>query len=370
MMPISNPSRRLLLKSIGLLPAFAYGFGTFSRHAVAEELNCAVAPTMTEGPYWLDKKLHRADIRTETNRSSVLEGLPLNLTIQVYRAEANSCGGTPVENVQIDIWHADAIGEYSGVSGMGQSDTRSESFLRGYQISDNNGTVSFTTIYPGWYRGRSIHIHVRARTYDADGNTTYDFTTQFFFAESLNDTVHESEPYSNRGTRDTLNSNDMHYLGVDSPLLVSAENNDNGSITGNIAIGLANLPSEITPLSNFSASLTSAGDATNLSLSSTLNISAADVGLVGSLYALAEVNGVWYVRDGNNWVAYTAAMANAFPALYSGTLKSQHTVNLMSGINVQMLGMKIYVGYGIDTLDMLGKQQYQVIYTHTANATI
>lgn len=369
MMTIANPSRRLLLKGMGLLPVIAYGLTGAPRRVGAEEPSCAVAPAMTEGPYWLDKKYHRADIAADSDRASVREGLPLELTIQVFRAEPNQCGETPAQNVQIDIWHADAIGEYSGVSSMGQSDTRGDSFLRGYQITDGDGRVRFTTIYPGWYQDRSIHIHVRARTYDANGNTTHDFTSQFFFEESLNDQVHANAPYNSRGTRDTLNSEDMHYLGVTAPLMITTTENANGGIVGQVAIGLTDLPSDITPLNNFSATSLTEGDLAALTLSSTMRINDGDVGAQGSLYALAEVDGVWYVREGETWRLYTAAMANAFPAVYTGPLANQHTLPLLAGMNMNALGsVKIFVGYGANSAEMLTKQQYQLIYSQGANS--
>lgn len=359
-----NPSRRLLLKGMGLLPAFAYGLGGLSRQVFADELSCTVAPAMTEGPYWLDKKLHRVDLRTDTSRASVTEGLPFTLKIKVYNADGNSCTEEPVENVQIDAWHADAIGEYSGVSGNGQSDTKSESFLRGYQITDANGMVHFTTIYPGWYVDRATHIHIRARAYDASGNTIYDFVTQLFFDDSLTDIVYANAPYNSRGTRDTLNSNDMHYLGVSTPLLLNVTTNDDGSMTGEVALGLSSLPSEMTPLNNFSISTTTTGDKSAFSITSTLNINELDIGTTGSIYVLADVNGTWYVRDGETWVPYTLTMENAFPAVYTGILNNQHTINVLSNINVDAFGtVKLYVGYGANTVDMLGKQQYQVAYT-------
>ncbi|MGG2339430.1 intradiol ring-cleavage dioxygenase, partial [Salmonella enterica] len=95
------------------------------------------------------------------------------------------------------------IGAYSDVSANG---TVGQTFLRGDQATDANGLVTFTTIYPGWYSGRAVHIHLRARVYDAAGNTTYNFTTQLFFDDTVTDTVFASGPYNSRGTRDTRNA--------------------------------------------------------------------------------------------------------------------------------------------------------------------
>lgn len=365
---VLSPARRTWLKGMSVLPVAACGVSgsLLSRLSQAADLSCTVAPAMTQGPYWLDKKLHRSDIRTDTTRSSVLNGLPFFVKIKVYNADGSSCSSDAVENVQIDIWHADAIGEYSGVSGNGQSDTSSENFLRGYQISNSEGAVNFTSIYPGWYTDRSVHVHLRARTYDSSGNSTYDFVTQLFFDESITDSVHANAPYASHGTRDTVNSTDMHYLGVTTPLMFTLTTNDDGSITGEIAIGLSGLPdsSQITALNNFSVSTSTEGDSSSLSVTSTLNINDSDVGSSGSIYVLADVGGNWFVCNGSSWVPYTAAMTNAFPAFYTGTLSSQHTLTILSNANVSPLGqIKLYVGYGSDTVDMLQKTQYQQTYS-------
>jgi len=99
---------------------------------------------------------------------------------------------------------ADAAGTYSDVSGS------SKKFLRGYQVTDANGVAAFTTVYPGWYSGRAVHVHFKLRLFG--GTTkTYEFTSQFFFDETLTDTVHALSPYSSKGRRDTINSRDGIY---------------------------------------------------------------------------------------------------------------------------------------------------------------
>lgn len=359
-MPIStiNQSRRQLIKTVGLLPLIGF---VGSRDALAETLSCTLAPSMTEGPYWLDKKLFRSDITTE--RESVLNGLPLKLKIHVYDADSGNCGENPVSNVQIDVWHADAIGEYSGVSGNGQSSTVGESFLRGYQITDSDGLVEFTTIYPGWYRGRSPHIHVRARTYDNSGNTTYDFTTQLFFDESVTDTVYANAPYNSRGTRDTVNSTDMHYLAVSSPLLLSLSNNSNG-MQGEIAIGLNSLPSDIAELNSFNVESSITGDSSQLTLTSTLSVNNADIGSNGSIFVAAMANNLLFTFNGQSWEYYTRDTLNQLPAYYTGTLQKQHTLNLLTAANISVFdSVTAYVGYGEDAQYMLNKTQYKMVYS-------
>jgi protocatechuate 3,4-dioxygenase beta subunit len=110
---------------------------------------------------------------------------------------------------QVDIWHCDATGRYSDVSDR-TADTRGQQFLRGYQVSDGDGVVRFATIYPGWYRGRAVHIHFKVRTPGENGGTDK-FTSQLYFADELTDRVHTSEPYAaNRGQR-LLNTRDMIF---------------------------------------------------------------------------------------------------------------------------------------------------------------
>src|SRR5918993_1495590 len=101
-------------------------------------LDCVVRPELTIGPYFVDEQLERADIRSDSSDNSVKEGVPLMLNINVASISDNSC--MPIEGAQVDIWHCDAQGQYSGVSDQG-CDTSAQNFLRGYQRTDSNGAV-------------------------------------------------------------------------------------------------------------------------------------------------------------------------------------------------------------------------------------
>jgi len=101
-------------------------------------LDCVVRPELTIGPYFVDGQLNRSDIRSDPSDNSIVEGLPLILNINVASVGNNSCA--PIEGAQVDIWHCDAQGHYSGVSDPG-SDTSGQQFLRGYQLTDANGAV-------------------------------------------------------------------------------------------------------------------------------------------------------------------------------------------------------------------------------------
>ena len=92
----------------------------------------------------------------------------------------------------MDIWHANSQGVYSAVNDQG---TTGEKFLRGYQVTDNNGTARFTTIYPGWYQGRAIHIHDKVRIFNGS-EKTLEWTSQIYLNNSVNEQVHRQPPYS------------------------------------------------------------------------------------------------------------------------------------------------------------------------------
>lgn len=182
---------------------------------------CVARPEMTEGPFFFDVRLDRADIRADPATGVVKEGAPLELTFRVSQVAAAAC--TPLAGAVVDVWHCDAEGLYSGVTGGG-ADTGEAQFLRGYQRTDAGGTATFTTIYPGWYPGRTIHIHFKIRT-DPDAPQGYDFTSQLYFDEARNDQVMAQPPYNTRGDRSTRNAQDRLY---DDLLLVPVTPTANG----------------------------------------------------------------------------------------------------------------------------------------------
>jgi protocatechuate 3,4-dioxygenase beta subunit len=143
----------------------------------------------------------------------------LRLFLHVYDVDDDGDGFgscTPLTNAKVDIWHADSQGIYSGVRDAG---TGQNNFLRGYQMTDDNGTVQFTTIYPGWYEGRAIHIHAKVRTFDGS-NETLEWTSQFYLNNSINEQVHTQPPYNNHGPVDVTNEEDFIYIGPSSDGLV------------------------------------------------------------------------------------------------------------------------------------------------------
>jgi protocatechuate 3,4-dioxygenase beta subunit len=164
---------------------------------------CIVRPEQMEGPYFVDERLNRSDLRADPSDGSVKEGVPLQLMVRVHEIRDNAC--TPLANVMVDVWHCDAVGVYSDVRDD-SFDTRGKKFLRGYQMTDAAGTARFLTIYPGWYPGRTVHIHFKIRT-EPESMWGYEFTSQIYFDDALTDQVFAHPPYIATGRR-TRNNQD------------------------------------------------------------------------------------------------------------------------------------------------------------------
>jgi protocatechuate 3,4-dioxygenase beta subunit len=183
---------------------------------------CTLTASTTQGPYYFDADKIRSDIREDK------QGTKLRLAFQVQDSE--KC--KPLPNVVVEIWHCDAGGLYSGAEAAsgggggtqptgppptgapptgtpGDTDlipTDDKRYLRGAQVTNRQGTVEFTTIWPGWYRGRTVHVHVMVHV-----NNEKTLTTQLMFDETLNAKVLATEPYAQRTGRDTFNDGDNIY---------------------------------------------------------------------------------------------------------------------------------------------------------------
>ena len=192
--------------------------------------SCIVRPAMTEGPYFVDEKLDRSDIRSDPADGSVKEGAPLELTFLVSQINGNCA---PLAGALVDIWHCDAQGVYSDASDP-SFNTKGKKFLRGYQTTDANGVAKFITIYPGWYQGRAVHIHFKIRT---GVGKAYEFTSQLFFDDAFTDQVYTKEPYASTGERNPRNNGDSIYRNGGSQLLLNVTPTANG-YTSTFDIGL------------------------------------------------------------------------------------------------------------------------------------
>jgi protocatechuate 3,4-dioxygenase beta subunit len=170
---------------------------------------CIARPEQTEGPYFIDEKLNRSDIRSDPSDGSVKLGVPLRLAFHVSRVSGTSC--SPLSGAIVDIWQCDALGVYSDVRDMNAGfDTRGKKFLRGYQTTDANGVAEFLTIYPGWYEGRTVHIHFKIRN-DPASRRAQEFNSQLYFDDSTTDQVYKLAPYNSKGRRSTTNDTDFIF---------------------------------------------------------------------------------------------------------------------------------------------------------------
>ena len=163
---------------------------------------CTVTPQQAEGPYYLDTDLIRSDIREDR------QGVPLSLAIRVRGQRIRE----PLNSAVVDVWHCDADGIYSGFEAASRGESAAHGptdearYLRGAQVTNSDGIVEFKTIYPGWYRGRTVHIHAKVHL---DNRAL--LTTQLYLDEAVTAAVHRREPYSDHTGRDTFNEDDSIF---------------------------------------------------------------------------------------------------------------------------------------------------------------
>ncbi len=163
---------------------------------------CPATPRQTEGPFYFDPRLARADI------AEGRPGVPLRLRLQVVDAD----GCVPGPGARVDVWHCDASGAYSGYEREGSA---GETFMRGTQTADGDGVVAFRTVYPGWYAGRAPHIHLKA--WLSGGR---EITSQLYFPDELSDLLYADGAYGGRAGRRLRNGDDgiFRRAGANSPI--------------------------------------------------------------------------------------------------------------------------------------------------------
>lgn len=186
--------RRQLLQSLALAAPSVLGIGAVGQ-ALAQEARaahliaanvCQLTPRTTEGPFYFDPRLMRGDIRDGKR------GHPMALRLQVVDAACR-----PIERARVDVWHCDAQGNYSGYPGQEQGDMRGATFLRGAQMTNQAGRVAFRSIWPGWYRGRTAHVHFKVLLGQRDL-----LTGQIFFPDRFSRAVFDQLPdYARASTR-------------------------------------------------------------------------------------------------------------------------------------------------------------------------
>jgi protocatechuate 3,4-dioxygenase beta subunit len=195
---------------------------------------CILSPEVTEGPYWIDGTLTRRNI-TEGR-----PGLPLLLDLQVV--DAKTC--SPIPKADVELWHCDAAGVYSGFEAAstggppgGGGATDETRYLRGHQRADASGHARFVTIYPGWYRGRTPHIHLKVHV---GGDVVH--TGQVFMSERITARVYRQAPYRANGPADTSHAADMIYAqagGARSQLKLARRTEGRRGYRGTIVLGVA-----------------------------------------------------------------------------------------------------------------------------------
>src|SRR3954454_10764947 len=155
---------------------------------------CSLTPEKTPGPFPLDQQFDRRAI------TEGVPGQPMRLGLRVVD---KSC--SPVPGAKVEIWHTDSTGDYSAFidNGGGKDEGPGTTFLRGTQTADDDGIVEFLTVYPGWYHGRAVHIHLRVHVDDATV-----LTSQMFFDAAYTASVYSTAPYAEFGLPDTSNASD------------------------------------------------------------------------------------------------------------------------------------------------------------------
>ncbi len=197
--------RELILRTAGAFSLFGLG-AVATRSARADTSTVVLTPQEEQGPFFVDGQLERADIIYDTTTKTVQPGLPLFLKLTFNQVTSGVV--SPLTGARIDLWSANASGVYSDEASENSS---GENFLRGYQITNTSGQVEFLTIYPGWYSGRTPHIHCIVRLFSGS-TATFEFITQFFFTDALTEQVYKLSPYSARASeQNTTNVNDRVF---------------------------------------------------------------------------------------------------------------------------------------------------------------
>ena len=182
-------------------------------------ISCVLTPEQTEGPYYIVNE------RVRRNITEGRPGTPLLLHLAVV--DASTC--KPIKGAAVDVWHADALGNYSGFgSGSG-----SRTFMRGIQKTDASGIARLQTVYPGWYQGRTVHVHVKVHV---RGNVVH--TGQLYFSDSLTDAVFRKSPYSKRPRLTTRNANDSVFVNGGRKSLLSVRRRSGSGYIASITMGV------------------------------------------------------------------------------------------------------------------------------------
>jgi protocatechuate 3,4-dioxygenase beta subunit len=224
----SKLTRRGSLLKLGGLVAGAIGVGGLESESsegagpagvASGAVSCVLTPEQTQGPYY---------IANEAVRRNITDGRPgTPMLLRAFVVNASTC--KPIKGAAVDIWHADAGGVYSGF-GQGAA---SRTFMRGIQRTNAKGLALFRTVYPGWYQGRTVHIHVKVHL---SGNVVH--TGQLYFPDAITDAVYREAPYSSRPNREVRNAGDAIFRNGGSKSLLAVRKNASGVYVTTIRMGV------------------------------------------------------------------------------------------------------------------------------------
>ncbi|WP_295717292.1 hypothetical protein [Mucilaginibacter sp.] len=209
------------------IPFFAGLFSSTKNNPVKDLLtDCddPITPPVPEGPYYKNEKLNRANI---VERKA---GTPVKY---IFMVEDKHC--KPIKGAIVDIWQCDSEGHYSDFKA---ENTLNETWLRGYQVTDDKGKCEFTSIFPGWYTNRLTHLHAKVHI---NGETV--LTTNLFFDKKVENTIHK-QPLYPKGPNPTTITED-YELRVDKDtkrhdtLIMNITANKKGELTGYYKVSVA-----------------------------------------------------------------------------------------------------------------------------------
>ena len=230
---------RLLSRRETLAALAASGIGLLLRPLAAYAATdagglpaCVARPQQTAGPFFVDEALDRSDVRSDPASGEIVPGAPLRLSFRVSRLTGSDCA--PMAGARVDIWQCDAAGRYSDVREWGGS---GQKFLRGFQTTDASGRATFTTIYPGAYEGRAVHVHFKIRT-GASGAAAQEFTSQLYFDDALSDRVYALAPYASLVPRRRMRNDRDYLFRLNGRQLLLDVREDAGAYSSTFDIGL------------------------------------------------------------------------------------------------------------------------------------
>ena len=230
-MPNADLSRRRLLAALALCPLGAAGAPGWAQDAadaagLVSPNVCLLTPETTAGPFYLDPRLVREDIREGR------PGVPLEVVLQVVDPDCR-----PIAGARVDAWQCDASGNYSGFAGQGSDralDTRGETFLRGVQATGADGVARFLTIWPGWYRGRTPHVHYRVALDDRRV-----LTSQLFFPDGTSEAIYrEADPYAARAAGQDMDNHRDRIARTAGSGAVARISRDRGRFRAALVVGV------------------------------------------------------------------------------------------------------------------------------------